>query len=296
MHRCAVFVMMLCGMANVTLITGPAAAQSDSPMGVVRVALRAHTIEALPLVVALSAGVDTELGLRPEFVDVGSANPVTVLSADVQAAVGTSIDQLAADRPDVVDAFNFFTRAPAAVVVRTPTVGRSLGGLVIAAPVGEDLVAQLARSLAAEPDSPRLVPGSDWFGLLSNYPTGQVDGVLSMAPLPQYLAAHLGTVEWDGSDDADSPPVGAGSLLLSREIEGPTRDRLVVLVLRGTQLLAAMPDEEVVDLVADYYPVWEPDAVLEAVRVAKRCLNPTGQLSPAALQRAAELSRLGSPG
>jgi hypothetical protein len=48
--------------------------------------------------------------------------------------------------------------------------------------------------------------------------------------------------------------------------------------------------------VADYYPRWEPDAVLEAVRVAKRCLNPTGQLSPAALQRAAELSRLGSPG
>jgi hypothetical protein len=57
-----------------------------------------------------------------------------------------------------------------------------------------------------------------------------------------------------------------------------------------------MPEEEVVDLVADRFPVWEPDAVLEAVRAAKRCLNPTGRLDPAALQHAAELLQLASPG
>jgi hypothetical protein len=284
------------GIVGAAAVAGPVVAQPSSPAGVIRVALRTQTVEALPLVVALSVGADAELGVRPELVEVENGNPVKSLGADMQAAVGTSIDQLAADRPDVVDAFNFFTRAPTAIVVHAPSVDHNLAGLVIAAPVGEDLAAHLARSLATKSNPPRLVAGSDWLSVVANYSAGQTDGALAMAPLPQYLAAHQGTVVWDASNDADSPPVGAGSLLLSTNVEGPTRERLVALFQRGTQLLATMPEEEIVDLVADRYPVWEPDAVLEAVRVAKRCLNPTGQLDPAALQRAAELLRLGSAG
>jgi hypothetical protein len=284
------------GVAGSSIVEGllPAALRAQAPAedGVVGISLRLRTIEALPIYVARRTGAEQEVGITVRLNNAsGEDNPVSGLGARSVAAFATSYDYLVAGQPAVVDLFNAYDRAPVALVA---DASEGTAGLVVAARHDPSLVGALRHDLARRPDSPRFVAGGGWFGVAANYEVGEVDGVFSQAPLPQYLALGKGRVIWDASVDQAIMPIGAGSLVATADLNENVRVRLVALVRRGVEVLRSERAEDLAELVFDDYPIWEPDAVLEAVRVAKRCLNAhlDGRLTAAALATAARVAEV----
>lgn len=278
--------------AGALLASGVAAPVADGaqPRGRTVVALRAGSIEALPLLLARRLGAEARAGLQVELLDAGDGNPLSP-QPEVAAYVGTGFDQLtlAPALAPPVDAFNFYRRAPVALAVTPPYQSTDLAGLVVAVPGQPSLARALGERLLAGGQGPRSVVGSGWLGSVALFSVRQVDGVLEQAPLPQYLALNGGTVAWDASDGPGSEELAAGSLYVAAGV-GDVRERLVAMMRMGVDALATRTEEEIVELVAGDYPAWEPDAVQAMARVAKRSLNPSGRLSAEALSRTASLA------
>ncbi len=287
MRSVQLFVGGLLTLGALLVATAPGLAQPTGEPPV-RVVVRTGTIEALPLLAARARGVDRELGLTLQILDSGAANPVLEVARGATAAVATGPDLFVSPTPDVRDAFNFYARAPVALVADGAR-GGNLERLVISASEDVPIEVTVRRAVERASSPPRFVPGSGWFGMIGSYGAGQVDGALAEAPLPAYLTFRRGAVLVDATTDGPVPAIPGGSLYVGTAIDPAIRSKLVAFVRGGTQILARTPAEDLVDLLAPEFVLWEPDAVLEAVQAAKRALNPEGRLDTAALREAAVL-------
>lgn len=255
-----------------------------------RIMARTATIETLPVVVATAFGDDRRIGISVEFDDTGSRNPLDSFRGPAVAALATTVDALQTKRV-VIDAYNYFSRAPVALTVRTSVLRDGLTNPVITGPAENSLPALLAGAVQPLGPSVRTIPAENkGVSPLLTFAVRQVDGLVAYAPLPQYAALAGGTLVWDASQDPTLAPIGAGSLFMLMGQDPTVRDPLVELLRSGSNTLRDRSAEDIVDAIADRYPAWEPDAVLEAVRAAQRSLNPTGVTGREALDHAVRLT------
>jgi hypothetical protein len=270
------------------LLVGSAAAQSTASTPV-KVDVRAHDIQTLPLYVGLRSTA-APLTVEITVSEVHQENPCENLGASAQAALTSALDLLRCTRPNVVDAFNFYRRAPVALVADVPADTADLSGLVVSHGTGTWLLGDvLADMVGARPGAPRLVSGGEGWTAIAPYRAGLVDGVLAAAPLPEYLAFSRGRVVWDAATDPAVPDIPSGSLLVSSTLAPDVRTEMVRIVRNGTRVLESSAPEEIVELVTDDYPLWEPDELFVAVRAAQEVLNPDGHLSQQALLQTATM-------
>jgi hypothetical protein len=260
----------------------------------VEVAMRGQTIEALPFLLARAIGAEREAGLR--IVVREADNPIADLRGTADVAVGTGLDRLLT-RAEAEHLFTFYRRAPAALVVRRELAGSGLGRLSLFTAGKDTLAHRLAFAQLPWEGNVATAANPAWFGPLSTFRLGYVDAILGLAPLPQYLAAEGGTLVWDGSADPGTPDVAAGGLYVKQVVDPETRSRLVQALSAGVEALQSRRAEDLVAVLADQYPAWEPDALYAAIQVAQRALNPDGRLRPEWMQAAAALlGRAPGPG
>jgi hypothetical protein len=97
------------------------------------------------------------------------------------------------------------------------------------------------------------------------------------APGPQFAGQLGGVVVRDWSQEG-SPRIAAGGLYLTTGLDVRRGQALVSVITEAVTRMAAMSDQEIVELVFADYPLWEADALYEAVRAARASLNPSGTL------------------
>jgi hypothetical protein len=260
----------------------------------IEIAVRAQSIEVLPFLVARAIGAEDQAGIRFSFLDAKDDNPVASLRGPTDIAVGNGVDR-ALVNAEIDDLFTFYRRPPVALVAQPQVAAVGLTRLVMYSQSKTSLAYRLAKDRLSFDGTLSTVTGSSWFSPLSSFSVGQVDAVLGLAPLPQYLAARGGTLVWDASSDPNVRDMDGGSLYAKRQVDADTRAKLTQALAAGVQALQTRSAEELVEALTPQYPYWETDALYQAVQVAQQSVNPDGASHPEWRDEATRLAAMADP-